>query len=298
MTTEQGKKFDIILSNPPWGQNIHYEFTQKYLDIADTVISIMPNSIVKRDTKHFKKYKEAYNDYLYDVEELSSKNFEDTNMQNCCIFCFSQDKEDLHIKYIDGKEEHIGGILEKDYSGFTDYEKEIVKYLYNEHPNIIEGTHGLNGKSIKKDLVGFANKLISKLPDNKAYLIVSGADGSMKAKYFSSKIGQIFDNKEDLKEWILQSGGVKLHYMYGNNIKYIENMKIAMKHALLRLPLLRLQNNQSISLNLYKYIPDINWEDDRVKTDEGLLEVCGCPKDKCKEYADYCKKIIEEKDRN
>ena len=37
-------------------------------------------------------------------------------------------------------------------------------------------------------------------------------------------------------------------------------------------------------------IPDINWEDDRVKTDEGLLEVCGCPKDKAKEYAEYCKK--------
>lgn len=44
-------------------------------------------------------------------------------------------------------------------------------------------------------------------------------------------------------------------------------------------------------------IPDINWEDDRVKTDEGLLEVCGCPKDKCKEYANYCKKIIAEVDK-
>ena len=44
-------------------------------------------------------------------------------------------------------------------------------------------------------------------------------------------------------------------------------------------------------------IPDINWEDDRVKTDEGLLEVCGCPKDKAKEYAEYCKKIIAEVDK-
>ena len=47
---------------------------------------------------------------------------------------------------------------------------------------------------------------------------------------------------------------------------------------------------------VYKYIPSINWEDPRVKTDEGLLEVCGCPKDKCKEYADYCRKVIEEVD--
>ena len=47
---------------------------------------------------------------------------------------------------------------------------------------------------------------------------------------------------------------------------------------------------------IYRCITDINWEDPRVKTDEGLLEVCGCPKDKCKEYAGYCKKIIEKVD--
>ena len=33
-----------------------------------------------------------------------------------------------------------------------------------------------------------------------------------------------------------------------------------------------------------------DWSDDRLKTDEGLLEVCGCHKDKRKEYADYYKK--------
>lgn len=292
------KKFDIILSNPPWGQNIHYEFTQKYLDIADTVISIMPNSIVKRDTKHFKKYKEAYNDYLYDVEELDSKNFEDTNMQNCCIFCFSQDKEDLHIKYIDGKEEHIGGILEKDYSGFTDYEKEIVKYLYNKKPNIVDGKQVVNGVSPKKNLDGYINKMLSKLPDNKAYLVVAASDGSMQAKYFSSKIGQIFNNKEDFKDFLYERGGKLTHYMWFDNKQCAENAKSAMLRPVLRFPLVRIQDNQSLSVLHYRYIPDIDWEDDRVKTDEGLLEVCGCPKDKCKEYADYCRKVIEEKDTN
>ena len=297
----KGKKFDIILSNPPWGQNIHYEFTQKYLDIADTVISIMPNSIVKRDTKHFKKYKEAYNDYLYDVEELDSKNFEDTNMQNCCIFCFSQDKEDLHIKYIDGKEETISCILEKDYSGFTDYEKEIVKYLYNEKPNIVDGKQVVNGVSPKKNLDGYINKMLSKLPDNKAYLVCNATDGSSHGgwthKYFSSKIGQIFDNKEDFKDFLYERGGKLTHYMWFDNKQCAENAKAAMERPLLRFPLVKIQDNQSLSVLHYRYIPNIDWEDERVKTDEGLLEVCGCPKDKCKEYADYCRKVIEEKDR-
>ena len=47
---------------------------------------------------------------------------------------------------------------------------------------------------------------------------------------------------------------------------------------------------------VYKYIPNINWEDSRTKTDEGILQMCGCIK-LCKEYADYCKKIIEEVDK-
>ena len=34
-----------------------------------------------------------------------------------------------------------------------------------------------------------------------------------------------------------------------------------------------------------------------VMTDEGLLEVCGCPKDRCKEYAEYCRKYMEEFDK-
>lgn len=137
---------------------------------------------------------------------------------------------------------------------------------------------------------------ITILSDNKAYLVVAASDGSMQAKYFSSKIGQIFDNKEDFKDFLYERGGKIAHYMWFDNKQCAENAKTAMERPLLRFPL-KLQSAQKIPLYLYKYIPNINWEDERVKTDEGLLEVCGCPKDKCKEYADYCRKIIEEKDR-
>ena len=75
------------------------------------------------------------------------------------------------------------------------------------------------------------------------------------------------------------------------------NCKIALQHPLLRFTLYRNQDDQNMVPRVYKYIPAINWEDDRVKTDEGLLQVCGCPADKAKEYAEYCKKIIEEVDK-
>ena len=262
----------------------------------------MPNSIVKRDSKHFKKFKDAYNDKLYDVEEVDSKLFEGTNMQNCCIFCFKDHIDGLHIKYLDGKEENLKCINEKDYSGFTPYEKEIVKYLYNEKPNIVEGTHGLNGKSIKKDIIGFANKLLSKLPDGKAYLICNATDGTPSGRwthrFFSSKVGQIFDNKEDLKKWIINNAKM-CHYMYIDSVIAAKNIKLAMQRPLLRFSLIYTQTDQNMKPSKhYIYIPNINWEDDKVKTDEGILELCGCSKEKAKEYSKYCKEKIEKFDNN
>ena len=53
-----------------------------------------------------------------------------------------------------------------------------------------------------------------------------------------------------------------------------------------------------MSINrVYKYVPAIDWEDERCLTDEGLLEMCGCPKDKAKEYAEYVKNYVEERDK-
>ena len=187
------------------------------------------------------------------------------------------------------------------------YEKEIVKYLYNEHPNLVPyidlRTVG-KPKSVKNDkelLKKYVDITLSKLPDNKAYLICNATDGNPAGnwthKYFSSRVGQIFDNKEDLREFLINRGGVRNHYLYFNSYNAARNCKSAMERPLLRFPLVRTQNNQALSIYHYQYIPNINWEDNRVKTDEGLLEVCGCPKDKCKKYADYCRKVIEEKDR-
>ena len=44
---------------------------------------------------------------------------------------------------------------------------------------------------------------------------------------------------------------------------------------------------QFLDLNNYIY----------VTSNEVLLEVCGCSKDKCKEYGDYYKNIIEQVDK-
>ena len=113
----------------------------------------------------------------------------------------------------------------------------------------------------------------------------------------SSQCGLIFNNFDDiLKNWIDRNVGAIKYVVFDNKL-FAERVRDAMRRPLLRFALYRTQDDQSMNNKCYKYVPDINWSDDRVKTDEGLLEVCGCPKDKCKEYADYCKKIIEQVDK-
>ena len=81
--------------------------------------------------------------------------------------------------------------------------------------------------------------------------------------------------------------------MYFNTIEEAENCKAAMQRPLLRFSLYITQTDQHINPGKhYKYIPNINWKDDKVKTDEGILELCGCLKEKAKEYSEYCKNII------
>jgi len=150
--------------------------------------------------------------------------------------------------------------------------------------------------SPKKELNSYIQKIINKLPDNKIYLTVSGANGLMNCQYYTSKLGDIISSKKNMITYLKERGGKVCHYMWFNNKLEAENCKNAMLRPLLRFPL-KLQTSQKMPLYVYKYIPDIDWSDPRVVTDEGLLEVCGCPKDKAKEYAEYCKKYMEEFDK-
>lgn len=84
--------------------------------------------------------------------------------------------------------------------------------------------------------------------------------------------------------------------MLFKSVKAAENCRIALRNPLLRFTIYRLQDDRHMCPRVYRCVPAIDWEDDRVRTDEGLLEVCGCPADKCLEYAGYCRGIIEKID--
>lgn len=300
-----GKKFDVVLMNPPYGSKtqktspqLHYQFVDKMLDISKKQVSIFPSRIINTTSKEYNKYKEKFNKYIIDIEEISSNVFLDTHMPNVGIFVFNDDKnkENIHIKKIDGTEENISSLFDKG-SGFTKYEKEIFEYCKVDKPNF--NPFRPLGDDKNKYLSEFCDKYINKrwVNNDKYFLITNLANGRINATFISKAIGQICKNTKELKELMLQRRGACCTIMTFDSEKAAENCKIALQNPLMRFFLYRLQDDQSMTARVYVGVPDIDWSDDRVKTDEGLLEVCGCPKDKCKEYADYCKKVIEEVDR-
>ena len=304
-------KFSFCIMNPPYGSkrsglggDIHYRFVDKCSQFSKKQLVIMPFKIVYDTTedKTRKYYKELFDKSLISVEEIISSVFDDTHMPNVGIFYFNNNKNNnnISIKELNSDEYNIDSLSTK--TQFTKYELEFINYIKcEEKPN--HNTFKKPNKISKdKDIINnfiddYCNKLAEKYP-NKVFMTTNLANGGMNAQFISSRVGKIFDNINDLKNNLKERNAAYTTIMVFNSIKAAENCKIALMHPLLRLGLYRMQDNQAMNSKCYSYVPNINWEDDRVKTDEGLLEVCGCPKDKCKEYADYCKKVIEDVDNN
>ena len=308
-------KFDICLMNPPYGSvggdTIHLKFVDKCLDIANYQVTVMPFTFVtKIYHKPAKKYKEKFSPYLSEVEEFDSKYFKDTTMPNVGIYVFGYETQNIDIKYINSQNETLASLLDK--SDFTNYEKEFIQYLEKQGSQEIIWAGGNrklkselqkvaveNHKDfLKKKIIDSCKNLKQQLNTYKSGLIVNNSNGGMNGKAFSSKNGQIFNSYKEFANFFTErsiSSGYNV--ILFNSAKAAENCKIALQNPLLRFTIYRSQDDQNMATRVYKYIPNIDWSDDRVKTDEGLLQVCGCPADKAKEYAEYCKKIIEEVDK-
>ena len=308
------KRFSVCIQNPPYGSRggdtRHLRFVDKCLDLAETQIVVMPFTFVtKIHHKPAKKYKEKFSSYLSEVEEVDYKYFKGTAMPNVGIYVFGNETQYIDIKYADSHIETLTSLLDK--PEFTKYEMEFIQYLKNQGTQEIIWAGGNRKRKselrkinvenhkdfLKKKIIDGCKNLKQQLNTYKSGLIVNNSNGGMNGKVFSSKNGQIFNSYNEFENFFIErntSNGYNV--ILFNSTKAAENCKIALKNPLLRFTIYRLQDDQNTLCRVYKYVPDIDWSDDRVKTDEGLLEVCGCPKDKCKEYADYCRKIIEEVD--
>lgn len=291
---------DVCLMNPPYN-SIHVKFCDKILNYVDRLIVIMPFTFVTNNNfgKQFSELKTKLSERLNKVEEEYKNLFIGTSMPNTAIYDFGDISENIKIVY-----KNRTAIVKSlnDTSTFLDNEKPIEDIFKKFNNTKIFHCIGIgrNKKQYNENTVKVINKSINTIEEFhnvsfNTYLTCNCANGGMNGKYFSPNNGKIYATIDDLRNSFLTlENTTGYNILCFRSVKAAENCREAMQNYLLRFLLYRLQITQRIGFGCYKYIVDIDWEDDRVKTDEGLLEVCGCPKDKCKEYADYCKKIIED----
>ena len=310
-------KFDYIVGNPPFGSvggdTLHLKCLDMVYDkFTKKMLIIMPYGFVTKDTRSFKKYQTKFAPKLQYVKEIAGNNFEGTCMASAAIYEFTNEENEITIL-----EDLSGNKIEKsdltNISLFTPYEKEIIKYLESQGSQLTINTGNVDKR--KKELVGMTdnecyNYLLSKLINNclslkenlanlyNSGIICSRANGGMNGKYFSSQSGQVYNTYNDFEKYFIDKfTSIGYAVILHKSNKAAENCKISLQNSLLRFILYKTQIDQNIYITHYKYVPAINWEDSRCTTDEGLLEMCGCPKDKAKEYAEYVKNYVENRDK-
>lgn len=292
------KKWDVCLMNPPYDGTLYLKFTDKCLDLCNLLVSVMPSKIAfSPDAQNLDSYKTKFDKSLISVDENERSVF-DADLYETGIFVFdnTKSKNEIILKTINNNIKTISSLF--DVTNITPYEYNISTYLHNKTPNFYK--FAPTTRDDKKNIVDFTNKKLNNI--HKDYILISAeSNGSRNGKFFSSLTGQIFKKNDILlKKYLINKNDTgqpaRCILMQFDNKIMAENCKKAMHNPILRMFLLKTQTTQSLTTLCYQYVPNIDWSDPRVVTDEGLLEVCGCPKDKCKEYAEYCRKYMEEFD--
>jgi len=73
-----GKKFDVVLMNPPYDKNLHLKFLEKTIEIADNVVSVQPirwlqDPLVEyKKTSAYKKYEKTIARHIVDLDVFSA----------------------------------------------------------------------------------------------------------------------------------------------------------------------------------------------------------------------------------
>lgn len=296
---KEGKKFDICLMNPPYGArkqgnaNLHFEFVIKCNKICNTNVVVMPTRILLSTKQGYNDYKKIFDNTLLSISEYENP-FNDTVQGSAGVYVFYSNKKEsdtIKIYNINGDKTEVKSLLDIG-NRFTKYEEDIIKYIdCNGKYNYIDFLFRPKDKT--KDNL---EKFFSKFNDNDWFLITNRANGSGRpATYYTNNTGEIFVTNNALNNTFIKNF-TSCVLMKFNSKEEAENCKIALMNPLLRFALHKMKDDHNISKRVRQYIPNIDWSDDRVRTDEGLLEVCGCPKNKIKEYVNYTKEYIKKVD--
>lgn len=283
-------KINYIIANPPYGEknlfigslDLHFRIVETVLDhYNDKMVVIMPNRICFTNSNNMDKWKEKFTK----LSEITNEGnpFDNVNGVNVGIFTF--DSKDVESVNVCGKE--YKSLF--DINPFNEYEYKFMHKLESNFANLYL-------KDIRLGRPGNTDeKLNKKLSDY--VLLCSRENGSMNGKFFSSVIQKVdVMAKQDFIEWNHSYDVFGKCCITMNDEKALINLKKAMNNPLLRFGLHKIQDNRHLSSRVYKYIPEIDWNDDKTQTDVGILEMVGFSQEESNEFAEYCKNYIDKID--
>ena len=307
-------KFDYIVGNPPYDdgiakgavKNLHLECVKLCLNSFNKkMIIVMPIKFIQNDGEKVEKYKKPFDESLISVTEYDSSIFEGTGMPNVAVYLFDRNKkttDTIKINYLEGTTTIVNSLLDNKYDetttkilSYLETDKDFMNWLYlGADKNNLKYCYE---KQINKKLFNLKRFKNIIHTTNPSYVICNAANGGMTGTYFTDNTNIICEGTDNLINSLITRGGGVATLLYFNSLKAAINCKNAMNRPLLRFTCFISQIDQNMKGRVYKYIPNIDWEDSRCLTDEGLLEMCGCPSDKAKEYAEYVKDYVETQDK-
>ena len=150
-----GKKFDILLSNPPYAKGLGEKFLLKYIDIADKIISIQPANFLignKKNKELINKLQKTYyninrekdaSDVFYKVGAVIGGDTAIHYIDNTKDPKFVFDNKELNIEKIDSIRKYTG-------DSFIEKFNKIIEPLY-ENDNLVNHIKNYEKKEYSDD---------------------------------------------------------------------------------------------------------------------------------------------------
>ena len=159
----KGKKFDIVLMNPPYNKNLHLKFIRKVLNISNKVINISP---IRWLTDPFAQYKRStlkqYEDVAKHIESVESfKNnntlFDIAIYSNLGIYKLSNEETNFdYNNFWKTQKTNIQiSIIEKICFGYEKHLSDVIEHNTNDGIRVLIGDIGGNRGALPtyKDII-------------------------------------------------------------------------------------------------------------------------------------------------
>lgn len=286
MENDKMPKFDVVIMNPPYEVNnttkpIHLVITKSMVEKYSDVVCVMPNVWYRSYGDRHKDNKVFFSDKTKSIENIDNTNeIFGTSMADVSIFHFSKG---YNFDYDTLKDNPFVGI-----------DKEIYDFLNKKS----KGMLGQDGLFDKKNLKFIRSTILNVKIKNKFVTFVSYANGSMNGKWISNKRKDTIIKSDDIFDFYKdkKNQGRRRLLLWETKIE-AENFNKAIQLPILRFGLHKLQTDQNMPSLVWSAFPSkLDWSNPLVTTNEGILELCGCPKSKIKQYVKYVKDYMKKVD--